>query len=136
MENLVLYPKQSDIPTKNYDDLNFSIKRARLKACSVLVASVYEDQFAYQLHIMATGLKFKHFHMSTKGRLLTISAKKPFGRDEFLDLFKGKFNLNAFSRTFKLPKEVDMDHLECLWKEGVVKIRMPKIIAKHRQNGS
>lgn len=133
MDNLVVYSNQNGNPKPISKTSEPQKIKSTLRACSVVVANFYENHRMYEINIMATGFKAKHFQIHVVDDILIIKARKRFNKDEFIDMFRGKFNLNSFSRRFRLPGEVDSNEIEYVYKEGVLKLVLPKRDFPHSQ---
>ena len=75
--------------------------------------------------------------LSVTGDVLTISGeKKKESRDEKMNYYRIERNYGSFSRSFTLPAEVHADRISAEFKNGVLKITLPKteeakIVEKH-----
>ncbi len=74
------------------------------------------------------GVNPKDLDISLNGRLLTIKGEKKSEHEEKRENFhKIERKYGAFSRTLELPADVDPDKVEAVYKDGVLKIKLPKI---------
>ncbi len=74
------------------------------------------------------GINPKDLDISLNGRLLTIKGEKKSEHEEKKENYhKIERKYGAFSRTLELPADVDPDKVEAVYKDGVLKITLPKI---------
>jgi HSP20 family protein len=73
------------------------------------------------------GINPKDLDISLNGRLLTIKGEKKSEHEEKKENYhKIERKYGAFSRTLELPADVDPDKVEAVYKDGVLKITLPK----------
>ena len=76
------------------------------------------------------GIDPKDLDISLNGRLLTIKGEKRSEHEEKRENYhKIERKYGAFSRTLDLPTDVDPDKVEATYKDGVLKIVLPKVEA-------
>jgi HSP20 family protein len=62
-----------------------------------------------------------------EGSQLAISAEKEEEKNEDNDRFTRKeFSYNSFSRSFTLPQNVNTDHIDAKYNDGILKLSIPK----------
>lgn len=73
------------------------------------------------------GLEKDDFSVEVTGNRLVIRGERKSEREEKgRDYFFSERNLGAFSRSIELPCEVDFNKADAQYKNGVLKIRLPK----------
>ncbi len=73
------------------------------------------------------GIDPKDLDISLNGRLLTIKGEKRSEHEEKKENYhKIERKYGSFSRTIDLPADIDSDKVEALYKDGVLKIILPK----------
>ncbi len=73
------------------------------------------------------GIDPKDLDISLSGRLLTIKGEKKSEHEEKKENYhRIERKYGSFSRTLELPADVDADKVEAVYKDGVLKITLPK----------
>ncbi len=74
------------------------------------------------------GINPKDLNISLNGRMLTIKGEKKSEYEEKKEnYYRMERKYGAFSRTIELPADVDPDKVEATYKDGVLRINLPKI---------
>jgi HSP20 family protein len=88
---------------------------------------VYEDKDAIVVETELPGMKKEDVEVKLTGDLLTISGKRQDEKKiERKDYFRVERSASAFSRSVRLPVEVQIDKMTAQLKDGVLEIRAPK----------
>ncbi len=107
-------------------DFSFTKMPASLDISSPSV-DIYEDKDNVYVEADLPGFEQKDINLSLKGDTLTISAEKEEKKEEkkkgYLrcERFQGKFY-----RELELPRKVDASGIKAVYKNGVLKITLPK----------
>jgi HSP20 family protein len=108
------------------------------RVIQVPAVNITEQNGNYLVSLAAPGLKKDDFSIDLDGNMLTISCQKEESKEEKDKKFTRKeFNYSSFSRSFSLPEEVNMEKIDALYEDGVLKITLPRkeeakmIRAKH-----
>ena len=90
-------------------------------------ANITESDKAFNLELAAPGLEKGDFDLSVDNQQLTVSCEKE-DKSETKDeqYTRKEFNYRSFSRSFVLPEVVDAEKIKASYKEGVLKIELPK----------
>lgn len=99
------------------------------KTLSVPSINIKESEKAYDLSIATPGLDKKDLHMEITEGILTISAEKE--KEEKEEKKNGhynrmEYNYTSWSRSFTLPKDCDSNKINAEYKNGELKISIPK----------
>lgn len=87
--------------------------------------SEYENH--WQIDLMAPGRKKAEFKIDLDENTLSISAETPIKEEvEKGKKFAQEFQLNHFNRSFKLPKDIDMEHISAMYEDGILRVSLPK----------
>ena len=80
-------------------------------------------------------MKKKDIDISIKENVITVSGeKKAKEQKEDSSYYLSEVSYGKFSRSFKLPGNVDVDKIKGSWNEGVLTVEVPKTeIAKPRK---
>ena len=71
-----------------------------------------------------TGVKKEDIKVTKEDDIITISGNKK--KEKEGEYLLEEINHGNFSRSFMLPKEVDKEKIKAEFKDGILKIRMPK----------
>ena len=92
--------------------------------------NVTETNDAFKLELAAPGFDKKDFALHVEDGLLTIQAKheekteeKAENGDRFL---RREFRYEAFTRSFKLPKAVNIEAIAAVYENGILNVVLPK----------
>ncbi len=89
--------------------------------------NVVEDEKHFTLEMAAPGLKKDDFKINLDNQLLTISREVKEEKEEKNDNYtRREFVYNSFSRSFKLPKSIVVDKIKADYKDGILKVMLPK----------
>jgi HSP20 family protein len=73
------------------------------------------------------GMEPKDIDISLSGNMLTLKGERKREEEKKGESFhRVERSYGAFTRTIQLPAEVDADKVDATYKDGVLKIRMPK----------
>jgi HSP20 family protein len=81
--------------------------------------------------VEAPGMDPKDIEISIKGDTLTVRGERKQEKEEKDENFhRIERRYGSFSRTVRLPSEIDPDKVKAVYKNGVLKISMPKVKAE------
>ncbi|TSA28983.1 MAG: Hsp20/alpha crystallin family protein [Bacteroidetes bacterium] len=90
-------------------------------------ANIIEKQEGFELEIAAPGLSKDDFKINLENSVLTISSEmEDEKREEGKNYTRKEFYYGSFSRSFTLPKSVDIEKIKADYKEGILRIDLPK----------
>jgi HSP20 family protein len=86
-----------------------------------------DDEFS--LEMVAPGFEKDDFKIDLKDNLLTISSEKKVENElkEGERYTRREFSYQAFSRSFTLPKMVDVEKISAKYDNGILNISIPKL---------
>lgn len=87
-----------------------------------------EGEYAYHLEMDLPGVKKEEISIDIKNSTLTISGERK-TKDEIKkeSYYKVESTFGSYSRSFTLPKNVDLENIEARYQDGVLEIIIPKI---------
>ena len=85
--------------------------------------NVYKNDKGYQIEMAIPGIKKEDVSISLEKFVLTIKHTQPAGDDQQY-LNKG-FDLNGFSRSFKLGTDLSVDQIEASFNAGILSVSLP-----------
>ena len=90
-------------------------------------ANILENNDNFQLELAAPGFKKDDFKIHLENNTLTVSAEmEDEKREDGKNYTRKEFYYGSFSRSFTLPKIIDLEKINADYDNGVLKILMPK----------
>ena len=90
--------------------------------------NIHETNTAYEIELVAPGLKKEDFQLSLNGDMLTISfehtQEKSGGEDQ--NWIRREYRMGSFSRSFQVDGTVDVDKATARYENGVLFLNLPK----------
>ena len=104
--------------------------------CSSPAINVFEDEKSYDLELAAPGMTKDDFkvHVNKDGNLvIEVERKKEEKEDGQDDKKEGRylrreFTYTKFHQTLALPENAEKDNIEACVENGVLKVRIPKLL--------
>ncbi len=89
--------------------------------------NIKEENDKFVLEMAAPGMKKEDFKINLDNYQLTISAETKDEKKEKEDNYtRREFVYSSFSRSFTLPKTIDIEKIKADYKNGVLNIVLPK----------
>lgn len=91
------------------------------------VVDIYEGEGSYVVTAEIPGVDKKDIEIDVKDRILTLKGERT--TDTKVDedhYYRRERHHGRFERTFSLPADVDADKIDASFKDGVLKIEIPK----------
>ena len=94
-----------------------------------------EDEKKYVVTAEMPGVKKEDIMIGVDGREVTIEAESRGGFDDKknVDMIRTERYEGRIKRSFVLPHEVDADHAEAAYADGILKLKLPKKEQKLRK---
>jgi HSP20 family protein len=90
-------------------------------------ANIIENPDSFQLELAAPGLKKNDFKIHLENNVLTISSEVEDEKsEEGKNYTRKEFHYGSFSRSFTLPKSIDLDKIKADYENGILKVMLPK----------
>jgi HSP20 family protein len=94
---------------------------------NVPAVNIKERDNNFQIELAAPGFKKEDIKLDLEENVLTISAERQAEKsEEQNDYTRREFSYNSFSRSFSLPENSNADKIEGEYKDGIVRISLPK----------
>jgi len=91
------------------------------------LANILEHPDSFELDLAAPGLKKDDFKIHLENNVLTISSEVMDEKEEETKNYTRKeFHYSSFSRSFTLPRTVDLDKIKADYESGILKVMLPK----------
>ena len=90
--------------------------------------NIVENDDYFDVEVAAPGLKKDDFNIEVNRDNLIISARKEEKTEETKEgkVTRSEFNYSSFTRSFYLPETVDANAITATYKEGILKLQLPK----------
>ena len=91
--------------------------------------NISEDDRSYNLDVVAPGFRKEDFKVNVEDDVLTVSAER---KSESVDAKtnqqyrRQEYSYSSFSRSFRLPDNAKDDSIEASYKDGILKLSIPK----------
>ncbi len=92
---------------------------------NVPAANVQETETGLSLALATPGLKKEDLNIKVENNMLTISYQ-PEATETQETFTRREFGMNAFERSFQLPKTVDADAITAAYSDGILTVQLPK----------
>jgi len=101
---------------------------------NVPAANVKETETAFVLELAAPGLNKQDVKINVENNKLTIAYNPEAKADQTTQNFtRQEFGVNAFERSFRLPKTVNANEIKAAYTDGILSVELPKIEVKEEK---
>jgi HSP20 family protein len=81
------------------------------------------------------GVEKKDLHVDLSGQLLTIRGERRHEeKEEKGEYFRSEISRGTFSRTIRVPEDVELDKVKAEFKDGMLEIHLPKTHKTERRH--
>lgn len=116
-----------DWTNKNFTDFGSTLPSVNIK----------EVDTAYNIEMAVPGFKKEDFKISLDRNVLTISSEKKEEKEDKNEKFtRREYNYQSFSRSFTLPENSNAENISAEYKDGILKVSIPKKEIKPVENTS
>lgn len=90
--------------------------------------NIKETETAFNLELVAPGLKKESFNIEIEKDLITISSENKTEKTEEAEgkFTRREFRTAAFKRSFKLPENVNAEEINAAYQDGILNVALPK----------
>ncbi len=87
-----------------------------------------EDEKAYYIEVDLPGVKKEDIKVDVKDNILTVSGERKLKEEvKEEDYYKIETTIGKFTRSFTLPEDADVEHIDAKSENGVLEIVIPKV---------
>lgn len=105
----------------------FSVDEGALGGAWSPSVDIYEDENAITLEADLPGMKPGDFNLSIENYRLTLSGERKFEKESKGDNWRRvERSYGSFTRTFSLPSTVNVDEVNAEFRDGVLRVTLPK----------
>jgi HSP20 family protein len=111
----------------NYFDDDRFFNSPWLRGQEIPAINVKENDNSYEVEVAVPGYRKEDFNISVDNGLLTISAEHKQENEKKDDNYtRREFGYSSFSRSFRLPENVDQDDIQANFQNGVLTMNIKK----------
>ena len=92
---------------------------------SVPSVNSLENNDSFEIDLAVPGMKKEDFTIELNDKVLIISSETS-NTIENDKMRLNEFNFSSFQRSFRVPDSVDQDNIKANYKNGILKIKLPK----------
>ena len=92
---------------------------------SVPSVNSIENNDSFEIDLAVPGMKKEDFSIELNDKVLVISSESS-NNIENAKMRLNEFNFSSFQRSFRVPDSVDQDKIKANYKNGILKIKLPK----------
>jgi len=92
---------------------------------SVPSVNSLENNDSFEIDLAVPGMKKEDFTIELNDKVLVISSETS-NTNENDKMRLNEFNFSSFQRSFRVPDSVDQDKIKANYKNGILKIKLPK----------
>ena len=92
---------------------------------SVPSVNSIENNDSFEIDLAVPGMKKEDFSIELNDKVLVISSESS-NNIENDKMRLNEFNFSSFQRSFRVPDSVDQDKIKANYKDGILKIKLPK----------
>jgi len=104
------------------DDLGINFFNRRHSVPSV---NSTENNDSFEIDLAVPGMKKDDFTIELNDKILLISSDN-INDDQNEKTRLNEFNYSSFQRSFRVPESVELDKIKANYKNGILKIKLPK----------
>ncbi|MBC8397211.1 MAG: Hsp20/alpha crystallin family protein [Flavobacteriales bacterium] len=92
---------------------------------SVPSVNSVENNHSFEIDLAVPGMKKDDFKIELIDKVLIISSENS-NSIENDNMRLNEFNYSSFQRSFRIPESVELDKIKANYKNGILKIKLPK----------
>lgn len=129
---MTLVKRSNDLFPTFFDDFfgrDWFVNNDLAERATMPSVNIKENEDGYEVEMAAPGMNKKDFKVELDNDTLMISYEKEERKEDKNDegkYTKREFNYQSFRRSFTLPNTVEADKIEATYKEGLLKLSIPK----------
>ncbi len=92
--------------------------------------NIEEKNKAFEVSVAVPGFNKKDLKIEVQDHCLIISSEKQYDNEEvYSNWMRREYGYASFRRMFHLPDDADADQVEATMKDGVLKIKVAKLVS-------
>jgi HSP20 family protein len=113
--------------TEKQDVVESGAERTRERACFVPRADIHETNDSITVVADMPGVDENSVDITLEQNILTINGYTAPGGPQGYRLAYAEYQVGDYQRRFTLPDRIDRDTIEATMKDGVLRLRLPKV---------
>ncbi len=95
----------------------------------VPATNILEDDKGFEIQLAVPGMKKEDFRMEMEDNVLSVFFEKNEEEKETTgtEYLRREFEMEAFTRSFSIPKTVDAENIKAKYDNGILYISIPKM---------
>jgi HSP20 family protein len=127
--SLVRFKKNNAVLNPFFDDIFGSEWLDNRPGFNTPSANVKETENKFEIELAVPGFEKSEVKVELNDKVLTISSEREEKNEEKDEKFsRREFKYSSFSRSFRLPENVQESEIKANFKNGVLSIEIPKAI--------
>lgn len=108
----------------NRDVSNFGLELGT----SIPAVNTKETENSFKIEVAVPGFNKEDIHIDVDHNVMTLFSEKEEENEEKdgEKVTRREFKYDSFSRSFHIPENVDDEHIEAEYKDGILKLTLPK----------
>ena len=116
----------SDLLEDIFSNAEGNVSR-RSSSATLPSVNIADNDENFTIEFAVPGLKKEDFKINLDNNVLTVSSDREESKEEKeTNYTRREFNYTAFQRSFTLPDTADGDKISAEYKDGILKIEIPK----------
>lgn len=91
--------------------------------------NILEKPEEFEIQLVVPGLKREDFQIEVEDNVLSVSYEKKEEEDQTNSeskFVRKEYNLDGFTRTFKIPKHADAENIKARYEDGLLYVAIPR----------
>jgi HSP20 family protein len=127
--SLVRFKKGSPVFNPFFDDFFGSELLEARNNRNVPSANVKEKENKFEIELAVPGFDKEHVKVELNDKVLTISSAREEQNEEKDEKYsRREFRYSSFSRSFRLPENIQESEIKANFKNGILTIEVPKAL--------
>ncbi len=118
----------------NLFDRDFMTGFERNCGC-VPATNILEKNDSFEIQLALPGMKKEDFNMEVENNILTVTydRKEEEGHNVEDNYLRREYHLESFTRSFTIPKNVDIENIRARYENGMLLIAIPRLEPKNER---
>lgn len=113
--------------------LNFDFEGGRLEKFRPSV-DILENEKSFEIHLAVPGMEKEDFNLDLKDNHLIINGERKIREEKNgQNIHRMETQYGSFSRSFRLPENIDVEKISAQYIDGILEIELPKDEKKERK---